>query len=151
MKEIKILIRICTIGFTKKDAKTFFGLLEMNNIKTLIDVRLNNVSQLAGFAKKNDLQYFLERICKIKYVHLPQIAPTKDILDDYKKKIINWDEYQERYYSLLSERSVEKSIDINMFKDSCLLCSEHTAEKCHRRLAVEYLQKHFDDITVQHL
>lgn len=129
-----------TIGFSGKDAKTFFELLRLNRIQTLLDVRLNNVSQLAGYTKKNDLAYFLDKICNIKYLHLPILAPTKDILDGYKNKKISWAEYEAKYIHLIKERKIEERLkDIN-FADACLLCSEKTADQCHRRLAAENLK-----------
>ena len=145
------MIRIFSIGFTKKNAETFFMLLKSNKIKTLVDVRLNNVSQLAGFAKRDDLKYFLKEICEIEYIHQPQFAPTKEMLDAYKKKEISWIEYEKRYNLLLKERFVENSININDLNDSCFLCSEHTADQCHRRLTIEYLHNHFKEIAITHL
>ena len=124
-----------TVGFSGKDAKTFFELLKLNNIQMLIDVRLNNVSQLAGYTKKNDLAYFLDKICNIKYLHLPILAPTKEILDGYKNKQISWTEYEKIYMRILNERNVEKHLKEINFVGSCLLCSEKIAEQCHRRLA----------------
>lgn len=145
------MIRIYSIGFTKKNAKTFFEILKSNGIKTLVDVRLNNISQLAGFAKKDDLKYFLREICGVEYSHQPQFAPTKEILNAYKKKEISWVEYEKRYNLLLKERSVENSVNINKLDKSCFLCSEHLADKCHRRLAIEYLKEYFSEIDVKHL
>jgi uncharacterized protein (DUF488 family) len=145
------MINIYSIGFTKKNARSFFEILKSNGIKKLIDVRLNNVSQLAGFAKRDDLEYFLNEICNIKYIHLSQFAPTKEILDDYKKKKISWREYENRYNLLLNERRVEKSVNINELDMSCFLCSEHIADQCHRRLAIEYLKSHYPEIEIVHL
>lgn len=143
--------KLYTIGFTKKDAKLFFNLLITNKIEKIIDIRLNNVSQLAGFTKKNDLEYFLNTICNIKYVHKPEFAPTKKILDNYKKNLIDWKEYEEEFNSLLQARRIEKLIGIEDLNNSCLLCSEPTADKCHRRLVAEYLAKSFSDLQIVHI
>lgn len=145
------MARLYTIGFTKKDAETFFTLLKKNGIKKLIDIRLNNVSQLAGFAKMYDLRYFLKTICNIEYLHKPEYSPTLEILNDYKKNNINWHQYEKKFNELLMNRDIEKAIpksDLNM---ACLLCSEPTADKCHRRLVAEYLKRKFDDIEIVHL
>ena len=140
-----------TIGFTKKKAEEFFKLIKKNNIKCLIDIRLNNVSQLAGFAKRDDLKYFLKQICNCEYRHMPEIAPTKEILYSYKKKQISWDEYVVRYNNLIKKRKIESKISLSELDGSCFLCSEPTADMCHRRLASEYLKKHFDTIRIKHL
>lgn len=140
-----------TIGFAKKSAREFFTALKDNRIKTIIDVRLNNVSQLAGFTKKKDLHYFLKEICDINYDHRPEFAPTKEILDAYKKKEISWSEYESKYNSVLSERVVVKQITSEELNMACLLCSEPTAEKCHRRLLAEALKNHYGDINIKHI
>ena len=140
-----------TIGFAKKSAREFFSILTGHGIKTIIDVRLNNVSQLAGFTKKKDLEYFLEKICDIGYYHRPEFAPTKEILDAYKKKEITWPEYESKYNSILSERQVDRQITTDMLNMACLLCSEPTAEKCHRRLLAEYFKGHCEDIIIKHI
>ena len=145
------IITLYTIGFAKKSAEEFFTILKLKHIKTLIDIRLNNVSQLSGFTKKKDLQYFLKEICNIEYVHRPDFAPSKDILDDYKKKIISWAEYEIRYLSLLSERQASTKIRSGELDMSCLLCSEPKAEKCHRRLLAEYLRDAKKNIIIKHL
>ena len=114
-------IRIFTIGFAQKSAREFFTLLMDAGVKTVVDVRLNNVSQLAGFSKKDDLEYFLQSIGKIGYRHHSELAPTKEILDAYKKKEISWDEYEKRYRELLTERRVENLIKPEEIDDGCLL------------------------------
>ena len=129
-----------TVGFSGKDAKTFFELLRLNKVQMLIDVRLNNVSQLAGYTKKNDLAYFLEKICGIKYLHLPILAPTKEILDGYKSKKISWNDYEAKYIHLINERKIERYLKDIDFVNACLLCSEKTAENCHRRLAANIIK-----------
>lgn len=141
-----------TIGFTQKGANKFFTLIKDNQISRIIDVRLNNVSQLAGFAKRDDLKYFLSEICDADYVHVEELAPTKDILSDYKKKLITWEAYEDKFINLISKRNIERTIDKSLLDNGCLLCSEHKSHHCHRRLVVEYLNDHWDtDIEVVHL
>jgi uncharacterized protein (DUF488 family) len=142
---------IYTIGYTHKTAKNFFGKLAGNKIITLIDIRLNNKSQLAGFTKTPDLQYFLKELCNIEYLYIPQLAPTKEILDAYKKKRINWSDYEYEFNILIKERKIEKEINLNTLNDSCLLCSEETPNKCHRRLVAEYFRNYFGNIEIIHL
>jgi uncharacterized protein (DUF488 family) len=145
-------MEIHTIGFTKKSAAEFFEILRRAGIQRLIDVRLNNTSQLAGFAKRDDLQYFLREICGADYVHEPFLAPTEDILDAYKKKEIDWGEYARRYRELLVSRVAENAIDRGLFElPAVLLCSEPTAEHCHRRLAAEYLAECWGEVKIVHL
>lgn len=141
-----------TIGFTKKNAETFFCMLQENNVKRLVDVRLNNVSQLAGFAKRDDLRFFLRHICDADYVHIPDLAPTKGLLDAYKKGGMPWDTYEDRFLNLMAQRNIERTIDQALFNDGCLLCSEHAPHHCHRRLVVDYLNAQWDSaIDVRHL
>ncbi len=141
-----------TIGFTQKNAQKFFTLIRHNNVARIVDVRLNNVSQLAGFAKHEDLKYFLSELCDADYIHVKELAPTKDILDAYKKNIITWDAYEDKFLNLMAQRNVERSIDISILENGCLLCSEHKPHHCHRRLVIEYLNKYWDSkIEVIHL
>jgi uncharacterized protein (DUF488 family) len=145
-------MEIYSIGFTQKNAGQFFDTLKAHRIERLLDVRLNNTSQLAGFAKQSDLPYFLKEICGAEYEHEPLLAPTQDILDAYKKKKGDWNEYTEAYLSLIRERKVESALSKESFeKRTVLLCSEATAEQCHRRLALEYLQSHWGGVTIVHL
>lgn len=145
-------INIYTIGFTKKNAETFFNFLKQSNVKTLIDVRLNNVSQLAGFAKRDDLKFFLKELCGAEYIHAPELAPTKDILNAYKKGDISWEVYEEKFLNLMGKRNIERSIKSTLLDHGCLLCSEHEPHLCHRRLVVEYLNQHSKlDLQVKHL
>src|SRR5262249_13085418 len=123
-------MRLFTIGFTKKTAEEFFSKLGNSGAKRLVDVRLNNVSQLAGFAKRDDLRYFLKAICNIDYVHLPILAPTQSMLDEYKKQRGDWREYETRFNSLMSERHIETGVDKNLLDDACLLCSEDKPVHC---------------------
>lgn len=140
-----------TIGFTKKSAEEFFTKLRDAGVKRLLDVRLNNSSQLAGFAKRDDLAYFLDTIGGIEYEHVPELAPTKEILDAFKKHKGAWEVYESDYLELLSKRDIEKQLPQSLFEGSCLLCSEHLPDHCHRRLAIEYLQQHWDGLTTTHL
>jgi len=144
-------IKIYTIGFTKKGAETFFGLLQDHPIKRVIDIRLNNVSQLAGFSKRDDLEYFLKELCSIAYIHLPELAPTKDILDEYKKNKGDWSVYETQFNQLMVDRNVETDFSPELFDHACLLCSEHEPENCHRRLVAEYLQEKWGNVEIIHL
>lgn len=144
-------IKLYTIGFTKKNAQTFFSKLQEAGVTKLIDIRLNNVSQLAGFAKRDDLIYFLRELCNCDYRHLPDFAPTKEILDAYKKKQVDWAEYVRRFSRLIKDRKIENKIKAEELNNSCLLCSEPTPEQCHRRLIAEYFKEKFGDIEIKHL
>src|SRR5688572_3749099 len=144
-------ITLFTIGFTGKSAEQFFTLLEQAGVRRLIDTRLNNVSQLAGFTKRRDLEYFLRAIAGIEYAHDTELAPTADILDAYKKKQIKWDEYERRFNELLAGRAPAESRQPADFDRACLLCSEPTPEHCHRRLVAEYLREHWPGVQVVHL
>ncbi|MDP3479437.1 MAG: DUF488 domain-containing protein [Desulfoprunum sp.] len=146
-----ITINLYTIGFTKKSAKTFFSKLRNAGVTKLIDIRLNNVSQLAGFAKRDDLTFFLKELCNCDYKHIPDFAPTKEILDSYKKKQIDWNEYVRRFVNLIKERKIETKITSEELNNACFLCSEPTSEQCHRRLVSEYLKDHFGNIDIKHL
>lgn len=145
-------MKIFTIGFTKKSAALFFGILRKNGIKRLVDVRLNNVSQLAGFTKREDLQFFLREICDADYVHEPKLAPTQEMLDTYKKKKGDWSEYEQEFLELIKHRKIETRVERSLFdRPAVLLCSEPTPEHCHRRIIVEYLQSKWQDVEITHL
>jgi uncharacterized protein (DUF488 family) len=144
-------IQLYTIGFTKKNAQTFFSKLKKAGVVRLIDIRLNNVSQLAGFAKRDDLIFFLKELCNCEYRHIPDFAPTKEILDAYKKKKIDWAEYVRRFSKLIKDRKIEKEISAEDLNNSCFLCSEPTPEQCHRRLVAEYFKEKFGNIEIRHL
>lgn len=144
-------MNLYTIGFTKKSAKQFFELLKKNQVKCLIDTRLNNKSQLAGFAKKDDLEYFLDALANIKYVYKPEFAPSDEILTKYKKGSMSWQEYEVKYLHLLEQRKILKDLDYSLFENACFLCSEHSAEHCHRRLLAEYLKQHNPSLKIIHL
>jgi uncharacterized protein (DUF488 family) len=145
------MIKLFTIGFTRKSASRFFEGLKQSGVRKLIDTRLNNTSQLSGFAKQDDLKYFLAQICGIEYSHALCLAPTQDILDAYKKKQISWQEYSQQYLEILRQRKVESSISPDELENACFLCSEDKPHFCHRRLAAEYFQSHFNNIEIIHL
>ena len=145
-------MEIYSIGFTQKSAAQFFGALKSAGIQRLLDIRLNNTSQLAAFAKKDDLAYFLKAICNAEYHHEPLLAPTQEILDAYKKRKGDWTAYEREFLALMQEREVETNIDRAQFaQPTVLLCSELTAEHCHRRLVLEYLAEKWGGITIHHL
>lgn len=145
-------MEIYTIGFAGKTAAQFFEPLKQADIQQLVDVRLNNVSQLAGFTKRSDLPYFLDRILGIAYRHEPLLAPESEMLKAYRARKITWSEYEAQYRSLLAERRVDQELVRESFSDRLvMLCSEAVPEKCHRRLAAEYLQAHWHGIAVHHL
>jgi uncharacterized protein (DUF488 family) len=145
-------MEIFTIGFTKKNAEQFFGTLSRTGIMRLIDVRLNNSSQLAGFTKRDDLPYFLRELCGAAYVHERLLAPTRELLDSYRKHGAAWESYERDFLGLMAQRRVEERLDPALLAErSVLLCSEPTAERCHRRLVAEYLQQHWRDLSITHL
>ncbi|MBI5427044.1 MAG: DUF488 domain-containing protein [Nitrospinae bacterium] len=144
-------MKIFTIGFTKKSAENFFTKLKNAKVERLIDVRLNNVSQLAGFTKRDDLRYFTKMICDIDYVHVPNLAPTKDILDAYKKHKGDWALYERQFLGLMAERRIEEKVSRELLDGSCLLCSEEEPHHCHRRLVAEYLQGKWNDVAIEHI
>lgn len=132
-------VNMTTIGFTKSNAENFFERLKKAGVKKLIDVRLHNTSQLAGFAKADDLAYFLKQICGVQYVHQPVLAPTDQMLKAYKKEKGDWSVYENQFISLMAERRIETRLKPEMFDGACLLCSEATPHHCHRRIVCEYL------------
>jgi uncharacterized protein (DUF488 family) len=144
-------MKLYTIGFTKKSAETFFTRLTNAGVRRLVDVRLNNISQLAGFTKKDDLRYFTKAICNIDYVHIPDLAPTKDILDAYKKQKGDWGLYERQFLDLMRSRHIEKKVPRDIMDCACLLCSEETPHHCHRRLVAEYLKGHWPDVEIEHI
>ena len=147
------MIKIYTLGFTKKTAKQFFSILNENNIDTVVDVRLNNSSQLAGFSKYPDIEFFLDKICNIKYRHDLHFAPNDSTLTRYKKKQISWEEYEKEFAQTMLERKITAYIRANYTsKDSiCLLCSEPTPENCHRRLVANYFKESLHEAQIIHL
>lgn len=142
---------IFTIGFTKKSAEQFFTKLRNSGAKRLVDVRLNNVSQLAGFAKKNDLKFFLRELCGMDYVHVPLLAPTQDLLDAYKKTRGRWSDYEREFLELMKSRKIETNVSGDTVAEGCLLCSEEKPDHCHRRLVAEYLKQHWENVEIIHL
>lgn len=145
------IIRLFTIGFTQKPAEAFFGRLSRAGVKRVIDIRLNNMSQLAGFAKRDDLRYFLKAICSIDYVHLPELAPTQEIMDNFKKMKGDWSVYEKAFQALLKERRPEDTLPKDLFDQACLLCSEDKPDHCHRRLVAEHLAGRWGDVEIRHL
>jgi uncharacterized protein (DUF488 family) len=140
-----------TIGFTKKNAEQFFTRLKQQGLVRLLDVRLNNVSQLAGFAKRDDLRFFLKEINGIDYLHMKELAPTKDILDAFKKNKGDWATYEQQFLTLMEERKIAERLAKEVVDGGCLLCSEATPEHCHRRLVAEYLSRSWGDLEIRHL
>jgi uncharacterized protein (DUF488 family) len=141
-----------TIGFTRKDAAEFFGSLRDHGIRRLLDVRLNNRSQLAGFTKSKDLAFFLREILGAEYDHRIMLAPTRELLSSYRKGTIAWPDYEKRFLSLMKERQIETTLGRAIFEvPTVLLCTEPTAEHCHRRLVLEYLRRAWGDLEIVHL
>lgn len=143
--------KLFTRGYTKRSAEKFFTALKQAGITLLIDVRLNNTSQLAGYTKKDDFAFFLREICCSNYKHMPELAPTKDILDSYKAKEIDWQAYELRFRRLLEDRNLIPLIESVNFDRACLLCAEPRPDKCHRRLVAEYVKKHSSGMEIRHL
>lgn len=143
---------LSTIGFTKTNAKGFFDRLTSAGVKVLYDVRLHNTSQLSGFAKADDLAFFLEKIGNIRYQHQPLLAPTDTMLKAFKRDKGDWNEYQNKFLGLMTERKIEERFNPSLFDSACLLCSEATPHHCHRRLVCEYLNgKWGGALQVKHL
>lgn len=142
---------IYTIGFTKKPASRFFGLLHDAGVKRVVDVRLNNASQLAGFVKRDDLAWLLGELCAIDYVHLPTLAPTKELLTGYRKGTVSWAEYERWFRNLMRERRIETAVPRDVVDQGCLLCSEDEPDRCHRRLVAEYLDERWGGVEIVHL
>ena len=144
-------MKVYTIGFTKTTAESFFSRLQKAGVKKVLDVRLNNVSQLAGFAKRTDLRYFLRAISGIDYVHRPDLAPTQEMLDVYKKQGGEWAQYEERFLGLMASRRIEETVARDAVDGACLLCSEDKPVHCHRRLVADYLRDKWGDLEIVHL
>ena len=144
-------IRLMTIGFTQKSAKEFFTKLKDANVARVLDVRLNNRSQLAGFAKQEDLRFFLGAIHGMEYTHLPELAPTQDILTAYKKEKGDWSVYEAQFMKLIRKRKIEETTPKPLLDGGCLLCSEDQPHQCHRRLVAEYLAEKWGNVEIQHL
>lgn len=145
-------MEIYSIGFTQTTAEHFFGRLKQAGVKRLLDVRLNNSSQLSGFAKAQDLPYFLDELAAAEYEHAPILAPTQELLSAYRKEKKGWAWYENAFLDLMAERRIEEKLDRAAFEQpTALLCSEATAEKCHRRLVCEYLAGHWTGVSAVHL
>ena len=144
-------VKLYTIGFTRKSAEKFFTELKNAGVRRLVDVRLNNISQLAGFTKRDDLRYFTNVICGIEYVHMPALAPTADILEAYKKRKGDWSVYEHEFLSLMRSRRIEGIVSPDLLDGGCLLCSEEKPDHCHRRLVAEYLTEKWGNVEIGHL
>jgi uncharacterized protein (DUF488 family) len=144
-------MKVYTIGFTKKSADQFFTRLKQPGLVRLLDVRLNNVSQLAGFTKKDDLRFFLKEINNIEYLHMKELAPTQDILEAFKKNNGDWVTYERQFLTLMAERKIAERVEKDVIDGGCLLCSEATPEHCHRRLVAEYLSRSWGNLEINHL
>ena len=144
-------MKVFTIGFTKKTASEFFELLRASGVKRIVDVRLNNISQLSGFSKKDDLEYFLGKICRIEYIHMPELAPTREMLDAYRREHHDWRTYECQFVALMEQRRIEKLGIKRSMANGCLLCSEASPEQCHRRLVAEYFREHWSGVEIVHL
>jgi len=145
------MLQLFTIGFTKKTAEVFFTKLQQAGVKRVVDVRLNNNSQLAGFSKREDLAYFLKAVAGIEYVHLLDLAPTQEMLDRYKKVDKDWPSYERGFLKLMAHRHIETTVPANLLDGGCLLCSEDKPHHCHRRLIAEYLREKWGNVEVRHL
>lgn len=144
-------LTVFTVGYAGKSAETFFELLKKNCVRKVIDVRLYNTSQLAGYTKRDDLAYFLRMLAGGDYVHLPQMAPTKQILGDFKQGLIDWGQYEAAFNQLIAERHIETLVTPQQMEHACFLCAEAKPAHCHRRLVVEYLAKHWKKVKIIHL
>jgi uncharacterized protein (DUF488 family) len=142
---------IFTIGFTRKSAEQFFESLRSAGVERVVDIRLHNESQLAGFSKRRDLAYFLRVILGIDYVHVPELAPTADMLQAYRAQRGRWPTYQRQFLALMEQRRVEEALPRTLFERACLLCSEAEPDHCHRRLVVEYLARHWPGVEARHI
>lgn len=152
MKRENNAVLVATIGFTGKTAQEFFDLLKCAEVRTVLDIRLSNTSQLAGFAKKQDLPFFLNRLCGAAYQEMPELAPDPDLFKRYKTKELTWDEFSAAYVETIAKRRVESNLDADLFRSACLLCSEHLPHRCHRRLALEYLNSRWNGrLKITHL
>jgi uncharacterized protein (DUF488 family) len=142
---------IFTIGFTRKSAEQFFESLRCAGVERVIDIRLHNQSQLAGFSKRRDLAYFLRVILGIDYVHVPALAPTEDMLRAYRAQPASWPDYERQFLALLEQRRIEETLPRKLFARACLLCSEPEPDHCHRRLVVEHLARHWPGVEARHI
>ena len=144
-------MKVYTIGFTKKSAKEFFTRLKQPGLARVLDIRLNSNSQLAGIAKRNHLPFLLREINGIDYEHLPELAPNKEIFAAYRNKKIDWVTYERRFAALMVARRIESVVARDLVDGGCLLCSEPSPERCHRRLVAEYISDCWGDLGIEHL
>lgn len=144
-------IKIYTIGFTQTSAESFFGKLIKAGVKKVVDARLNNSSQLAGFAKKDDLRYFLKALGKINYIHMPVLAPSEYMFTEFKKNKGDWQTFEKKFLALMAARRIDHVVSPGELDQACLLCSEHLPEHCHRRLVAEYMKKKWGNVEIVHL
>lgn len=144
-------MRLATIGFTQSSAERFFERLRQARVARLIDIRLHNMSQMAGFTKRTDLPYLLKQICDVDYLHRPMLAPTPRLLLSYRQKKIEWPEFEREFVRLIKRRRIEASVSEELINRAVLLCSEASPEHCHRRLVAEYLQTQFANLQIIHL
>lgn len=144
-------MKIFTIGFTRKTAEQFFALLDRPDLRRVVDIRLNHNSQLAGFTKTADLEFFLRRVLEKGYIHLPQLAPTAEILKAYRDGYGSWDQYEQDFNALMRQRCIQDTVPVEILDGGCLLCSEVTPDHCHRRLVAEYLAGEWRDVEILHL
>ena len=152
MKEDSVeSITVFTVGYAGKSARAFFELLKKAGVRKVIDVRLYNTSQLAGYTKRDDLAYFVRTIVGAEYVHLPQLAPAKQILNDFKQGAIDWAQYEVAFNELIAARRIETLLTREQIANACFLCAEAKPAHCHRRLVAEYLAKYWPDIEIVHL
>jgi uncharacterized protein (DUF488 family) len=146
-----VTTRLFTIGFAETPAEQFFEAIRRSGVRRVVDVRLNNTSQLAAYSKREDLRYFLRSICGVDYVHVPELAPTRDILEAYKKHKGSWAVYEQEFNALMTRRSIERNVPRELLDNGCLLCSEKKPHHCHRRLVAQYLARHWGDVTTTDL
>lgn len=144
-------MQIFTIGFTQKSAEEFFTRLNQPGLLRVVDTRLNNTSQLSGFAKKKDLIFFLKEIGNLDYIHVPELAPTLEILEPYRNGITPWAIYADQYLDLIARRQIENTLSKDVIAGGCFLCSESKPHFCHRRLAAEYLRDKWGEVDILHL
>ncbi len=145
------MTKIYTIGFTKTSAESFFGRLRAAGVQRVVDIRRSNKSQLAGFAKEDDLRYFLDALLGIPYIHRLDLAPTQEIMDAYRKRKGSWAEFERQFLALIAERRIEETVPRELLDGACLVCSEDEPTHCHRRLIAEYLQEKWGDVEIVHL
>ena len=144
-------MELFTIGYTKKSAEKFFGIITDNKIEIVADVRLYNSTQLAGFSKSVDLQYFLKKICSCNYIALKQLAPNPSLFENYKNGKTTWNEYEKIYNKFLDTQANLDFFYAFKNKRICILCAESTPEHCHRRLIAEKISKTYDNVKITHL